>query len=56
MLPRQFYPYEFYPHGAVRIAQVDIRPEQLGRRAPINVGPVSIEVTRVLPRRVAAGR
>jgi pyruvate dehydrogenase (quinone) len=35
------FPYrQFYPHGAVRIAQVDIRPEQLGRRAPINVGLV----------------
>jgi pyruvate dehydrogenase (quinone) len=35
------FPYrQFYPHGAVRIAQVDIRPEQLGRRVPINVGLV----------------
>ena len=35
------FPYrQFYPHGAARIAQVDIRPEQLGRRAPINLGLV----------------
>ena len=29
------FPYrQFYPQGTARIAQVDIRPEQLGRRAP----------------------
>ena len=28
------FPYrQFYPQGTARIAQVDIRPEQLGRRA-----------------------
>jgi pyruvate dehydrogenase (quinone) len=33
------FPYrQFYPQGSARIAQVDIRPEQLGRRAPINLG------------------
>jgi pyruvate dehydrogenase (quinone) len=31
---RQFYPQE----PAVRIAQVDIRPEQIGRRAPVELG------------------
>src|SRR3984885_5454832 len=35
------FPYrQFYPQGAARIAQVDIRPEQLGRRAPIGLGLV----------------
>ncbi|MDB5350424.1 MAG: poxB [Planctomycetota bacterium] len=35
------FPYrQFYPQGAARIAQVDIRPEQLGRRAPISLGLV----------------
>jgi pyruvate dehydrogenase (quinone) len=36
------FPYrQFYPHGSsVRIAQVDIRPEQIGRRAPVDLGIV----------------
>src|SRR5580700_6132608 len=36
------FPYrQFYPHGAgVRIAQVDLRPEQIGRRAPVDIGVV----------------
>jgi pyruvate dehydrogenase (quinone) len=35
------FPYrQFYPQGHARIAQVDIRPEQLGRRAPLQVGVV----------------
>jgi pyruvate dehydrogenase (quinone) len=35
------FPYrQFYPQGTARIAQVDIRPEQLGRRVPINLGLV----------------
>jgi pyruvate dehydrogenase (quinone) len=35
------FPYrQFYPQGTARIAQIDIRPEQLGRRAPINLGLV----------------
>jgi pyruvate dehydrogenase (quinone) len=35
------FPYrQFYPQGTARIAQVDLRPEQLGRRAPINLGLV----------------
>ena len=33
---RQFYPRE----GGVRIAQVDIPPEQIGRRAPVDLGIV----------------
>jgi pyruvate dehydrogenase (quinone) len=34
------FPYrQFYPAGA-RIAQVDLRPEQIGRRAPVDVGVV----------------
>jgi len=35
------FPYrQFYPQQNTRIAQVDIRPEQLGRRAPIHLGLV----------------
>jgi pyruvate dehydrogenase (quinone) len=35
------FPYrQFYPQGTARIAQVDIRPEQLGKRAPIHLGLV----------------
>jgi pyruvate dehydrogenase (quinone) len=35
------FPYrQFYPQGGARIAQIDIRPEQLGRRAPVNIGLV----------------
>jgi len=35
------FPYrQFYPAKTARIAQVDIRPEQLGRRAPISLGLV----------------
>jgi pyruvate dehydrogenase (quinone) len=36
------FPYrQFYPRGAgVHIAQVDIRPENIGRRAPVDLGVV----------------
>ena len=35
------FPYrQFYPQGGAGIAQVDIRPEQLGKRAPIKIGVV----------------
>jgi pyruvate dehydrogenase (quinone) len=36
------FPYrQFYPRGAgVRIAQVDVRPEQIGRRTPVDLGVV----------------
>jgi pyruvate dehydrogenase (quinone) len=35
------FPYrQFYPEGRVRIAQLDIRPQDLGRRAPIELGLV----------------
>ncbi len=35
------FPYrQFYPEGGVRIAQVDIRPENIGRRAPVELGLV----------------
>jgi pyruvate dehydrogenase (quinone) len=48
------FPYrQFYPQGTARIAQVDIRPEQLGRRAPINlglVGDVSATLDALLPQ------
>ncbi len=47
------FPYrQFYPQGTARIAQVDIRPEQLGRRAPINlglVGDVAATLDALLP-------
>jgi pyruvate dehydrogenase (quinone) len=47
------FPYrQFYPQGTARIAQVDIRPEQLGRRAPINlglVGDVGATIDGLLP-------
>jgi len=49
------FPYrQFYPHGsAVRIAQVDIRAEQIGRRAPVHlgvVGAVGPTLDALLPR------
>ncbi len=35
------FPYrQFYPQGSARIAQVDIRPENIGRRAPVDLGIV----------------
>jgi pyruvate dehydrogenase (quinone) len=36
------FPYrQFYPHGAgVRIAQVDVRPENIGRRVAVDLGVV----------------
>src|SRR5438552_17863285 len=48
------FPYrQFYPQGAgVRIAQVDIRAEQIGRRAPIDlavVGDVRATIEALLP-------
>ncbi|HEV2531665.1 ubiquinone-dependent pyruvate dehydrogenase [Phenylobacterium sp.] len=47
------FPYrQFYPTGQARIAQVDIRPENLGRRAPIElgvVGDVGATLTALLP-------
>src|SRR6266852_5142846 len=48
------FPYrQFYPEGRVRMAQVDIRPENLGRRAPIElglVGDVAATIQALLPR------
>jgi pyruvate dehydrogenase (quinone) len=48
------FPYrQFYPRGAgVRIAQVDVRPDQIGRRAPVDlgvVGDVRATIESVLP-------
>jgi pyruvate dehydrogenase (quinone) len=47
------FPYrQFYPHGAVSIAQVDLRAEQIGRRAPVDlgiVGDVGATVEALLP-------
>ena len=35
------FPYrQFYPQGTAKIAQVDVRPEQLGRRATLDLGIV----------------
>jgi pyruvate dehydrogenase (quinone) len=35
------FPYrQFYPQGSARIAQVDIRAENIGRRAPVDLGLV----------------
>jgi pyruvate dehydrogenase (quinone) len=49
------FPYrQFYPSGgAVRIAQVDIRPEQIGRRTTVDlavVGDVKATLQGLLPR------
>jgi pyruvate dehydrogenase (quinone) len=49
------FPYrQFYPSGAdVRIAQVDIRGENIGRRAPVDVGVVGdvrTTIEALLPR------
>ena len=47
------FPYrQFYPSAGTRIAQVDIRPENLGRRAPIElgvVGDVRATIAALLP-------
>ena len=47
------FPYrQFYPRGGARIAQVDIRPEQIGRRAPVElglVGDVGATLTALMP-------
>jgi pyruvate dehydrogenase (quinone) len=47
------FPYrQFYPTGHARIAQIDVRPEQLGRRAPIDlglVGDVGATIDALLP-------
>jgi len=49
------FPYrQFYPQGAgVRIAQVDVRPESIGRRASVDlgvVGDVKATLTALLPQ------
>jgi pyruvate dehydrogenase (quinone) len=49
------FPYrQFYPRaGAVRIAQIDIRADQIGRRAPVElgiVGDVKATLDALLPR------
>ena len=48
------FPYrQFYPHGSgVRIAQIDIRAENIGRRVPVDlgiVGDVKATLTALLP-------
>jgi pyruvate dehydrogenase (quinone) len=47
------FPYrQFYPQGGTSIAQIDIRPEQLGRRAAIQfglVGDVAATLDALLP-------
>src|SRR5271167_4120204 len=48
------FPYrQFYPESGVHIAQIDIRPQNLGRRAQIElglVGDVQATITALLPR------
>ena len=47
------FPYrQFFPQGATKIVQIDIRPEQLGRRAPITqglVGGIAATIEALLP-------
>jgi pyruvate dehydrogenase (quinone) len=47
------FPYrQFFPGGATRVVQIDIRAEQLGRRAPIMhgvVGDVAATIDALLP-------
>lgn len=47
------FPYrQFYPQGTAKIAQIDIRPEQLGKRAPIDqglVGDIGATLDALLP-------
>jgi pyruvate dehydrogenase (quinone) len=47
------FPYrQFYPEGKARIAQIDLRPEQLGRRASIEhglVGDIRATIEALLP-------
>jgi pyruvate dehydrogenase (quinone) len=47
------FPYrQFYPESGVHIAQIDIRPQNLGRRAPIElglVGDVAATIAALLP-------
>jgi pyruvate dehydrogenase (quinone) len=48
------FPYtQFYPTQGTRIAQIDIRPENLGRRAPVElglVGDVKATLAALMPR------
>jgi pyruvate dehydrogenase (quinone) len=49
------FPYrQFYPHGGgARVAQVDLRPENIGRRAAVDlgiVGDVQATIRALLPR------
>jgi pyruvate dehydrogenase (quinone) len=47
------FPYrQFYPAGSAKIAQIDLRPEQLGKRAPIDrglVGDIGATLDALLP-------
>ena len=53
LTPGTDFPYrQFYPESGVHIAQIDIRPQNLGRRAPIElglVGDVAATITALLP-------
>lgn len=52
------FPYRQFLPADARIAQVDVRPENLGRRAPLAlavVGDVAATVTAVLPK-ISTGR
>jgi len=47
------FPYrQFYPQGRAKVVQIDIRPEQLGRRAPLAlglVGDIATTIDQLLP-------
>jgi len=52
MLGTDFPHRQFYPQLGAKIVQVDIRPEQLGRRAPITrgfVGDIAATIEAVIP-------
>ena len=52
MLGTDFSYRQFYPQGSARIGQIDIRPEQIGRRAPVTiglVGDVAVTLDALLP-------
>lgn len=56
MLGTDFPFRPFYPQPPTRIAQIDLRPDTIGRRAPVEVGvvgDVAATITALLPRLTA---
>lgn len=54
----EFYPAAIHGRSPAKVVQVDVRPEQLGRRTPIDVGlvgQVAPTVVALLPRLQPAG-